>query len=349
MKLALVSDAWSPQINGVVRTLEAVCDALRRAGDGVEVIHPGLFRTLPCPTYPEIRLALNVWPSVGRQLAAMSPDAIHIATEGPLGLAARRYCRRAGLPFTTSFHTRFPEYIEQRFFLPARHGYRFLRWFHNAAQRMLVATPSLRRELEACGFTRAAPWTRGVDTQLFHPQRRREPDLPRPVHLYVGRVAVEKNLEAFLSLDLEGSKLIVGDGPQRAPLQARYPEAMFVGAKHGEELACYYASADVFVFPSLTDTFGLVMLEALASGTPVAAFPVTGPVDVLSDPRAAAMDACLKTAIARALNLRRSDCRAFGEHHSWQVCATMLRDALAPVKAPSGERGLWCAKAQAWM
>lgn len=332
MKIALVTDAWAPQINGVVRTLQMVVKEIEAAGHGVEVINPSQFKTLPCPTYPEIRLSVNAWPAVSKRLSLLQPDVIHIATEGPLGLMARHYCVKRRLPFTTSFHTKFPEYIEKRFWIPAKTGYRFMRWFHRKAERMMVATPSLKRELEARGFTHCTPWTRGVDTVLFHPHRRVVLPYPAPILLYVGRVAVEKNIEAFLSMDVPGTKLVVGDGPQRAELEARFPDAVFIGAKHGEELASIYASADVFVFPSLTDTFGLVMLEALACGTPVAAFPVTGPIDVMTDDRVGSLSDDLAQATQQALKLNRSQCRDYAEGYSWQQCAAMLLEAFAPIR-----------------
>lgn len=337
MKLLLATDAWMPQINGVVRTLQTVCEEINKLGYIVEVLHPALFRTIPCPTYPEIRLAINAFYRLPQMIDAAAPDAIHICTEGPIGLAARRYCLRRGLPFTTSFHTKFPEYIAERFYVSARYGYCFMRWFHAPAMRMLVATPSLMQDLELKGFRNCQRWTRGVDTRLFHPDKRSDMPFERPIQLYVGRVAIEKNIEAFLSLETGGTKLVVGDGPQRAQLEARYPQARFAGAQHGEALAQYYASADVLVFPSLTDTFGLVMLEALASGTPVAAFPVTGPIDVITDPSVGALDQSLQQAISSALTRDRARCRTYAEGYSWQHCATMLLDALAPI-SPASEQ-----------
>ncbi|MGE0724536.1 MAG: glycosyltransferase family 4 protein, partial [Alphaproteobacteria bacterium] len=259
MRLALVTDAWFPQVNGVVRTLSTVRGELERAGHRVDVVSPDQFRTVPCPTYPEIRLALGARGRMARRLAEIAPDAIHVATEGPLGMAARAWCRRRGVPFTTSFHTRFPEYVEARIGLPRRWLYAWLRRFHAAAAGVMVATPSLMDELAGYGFGNLRLWSRGVDTALFRPGPKDLYDLPRPVFLYVGRVAVEKNVEAFLSLDLPGSKVVVGDGPQRAELERRHAGAVFLGAKTGDELARHFAAADVFVFPSRTDTFGLVM------------------------------------------------------------------------------------------
>ncbi|MGZ8219627.1 glycosyltransferase family 4 protein, partial [Methylomagnum sp.] len=294
MKLALITDAWSPQINGVVTTLRTTCEQFRAAGHEVETITPDQFRNWPCPSYPEIRLALGCGGKLRARLDALWPDAIHIATEGPLGLAARNYCRQRGLPFTTSFHTRFAEYVNLRTGVPLGWGYGLLRWFHNGAERTLAATPALRDELQSRGFKNPVLWSRGVDTDLFKPYGKDFLPDARPVLVYVGRVSVEKNIEAFLGLDLPGAKLVIGDGPQREELERKYPAARFVGYKHGEELARHIAAADAFVFPSLTDTFGLVMLEALACGVPVAAFPVRGPLDVILDERVGCLDADLK-------------------------------------------------------
>lgn len=336
MRILLVTDAWYPQVNGVVRTLDTVSRTLRDEGHAVDIVSPDAFRTLPCPTYPEIRLALNPGPTIARRIDAFAPDAIHIATEGPLGTAARRQCLRRGLPFTTSFHTKFPEYIQARFRVPVSWGYRFMNWFHGPAERVMVATDTIMAELKGWGFTNTVKWSRGVDTALFHPLGAETVPaglrgLARPLFLNVGRVAVEKNIEAFLKLDLPGTKVIVGDGPQRAELECRFADAIFVGARHGEDLARHFAAADVFVFPSLTDTFGLVLLEALASGTPVAAFPVPGPLDVIADPAVGCLDTDLAKAAHRALSLDRAACRAYALNQSWQACAEQFRDYLAPL------------------
>ena len=296
MKILIVTDAWHPQVNGVVRTLGHV--AREAAALGIEIVFlaPGEFRTLPMPSYPEIRLALTHPGAVARKLDTIKPDAIHIATEGPLGHAMRRVCIRRSLPFTTSFHTRFPDYLAERLPLPERWtreiAWAWLRNFHSAGAAVLAATPTLASELAGRGFKNVKIWPRGVDAELFRPRQRAVLDLPRPIFLTVGRLAVEKNVEAFLALDLPGSKLVVGDGPARAHLARHYPQAVFLGARQGEALAEIYAAADVFVFPSRTDTFGLVLLEALASGVPVAAFPADAPRDV----------------IGQILNLRRSAC-----------------------------------------
>ncbi len=331
MKLLLVTDAWAPQVNGVVRTLESVAERLRARGNAVDVVHPGLFNTVPCPTYPEIRLAALPGRKLRRLADESAPDAIHVATEGPLGIAARRYCVARGLPFTTSFHTRFPEYIHARCRLPVAWTYRAMRWFHGRAARVMVATRSVEDELRAHGFTNTVRWSRGVDTELFRPRPEALP-FAQPIHLYVGRVALEKNIEPFLRLDLPGTKVVVGDGPQRRALEARYPDVRFLGAKHGEELARAYAAADVFVFPSRTDTFGLVMLEALASGVPVAALPVPGPLDVIGDSGVGVLDEDLAAACRRARDIPRGQCRDFARKHSWDACAELFASHLERIE-----------------
>jgi glycosyltransferase involved in cell wall biosynthesis len=267
MRILVATDAWHPQVNGVVRTLTMMAGAAQALGNDVSFLTPQSFPTFAMPSYPDLRVALPGAAKIARLIAEARPDSIHIATEGPIGLAVRRYCRRRGLPFTTSFHTRFPEYISARLPIPESWSWSALRWFHGASQAVMAATPALAGELRGCGFRNVVLWPRGVDAQLFRP-RAVDLGLPRPVFLSVGRVAVEKNLEAFLELDLPGTTVVVGDGPARATLQRKYPQAVFLGARHGEPLAEAYAAADVFVFPSKTDTFGLVLLEALASGVP---------------------------------------------------------------------------------
>lgn len=341
-KLVLVTDAWTPQINGVVTTLQQMCQQLQQQGIQIEVIHPGLFRNLPCPTYPDIRLALDIW-RLPKMLQAAQADAYHIATEGPLGLAARRYLNRQQLPFSTSLHTKFPEYVHSRCALiPLAWGYRFLRWFHRPSRHVLVTTLSNADELSAQGLSNLVVWGRGVDTELFRPQPR-HPQLAEPMQhcgqpllLYVGRVAVEKNLEAFLQLPFPARKRVVGDGPARTELEKRYPEVEWVGFKRGQALAQEYAQADVFVFPSRTDTFGLVMLEAMACGTPVAAYPVTGPIDVVQPGVSGFLDEDLARAVQRCLQLDRSLCRRAAEGFSWQACAERFRQHLVPIHANSG-------------
>ncbi len=327
MRVLIVSDAWHPQVNGVVRTLSTVATELAALGHQIEVIGPDRFRTAALPTYPGIRVAVAPGRHVRALIESFRPDALHIATEGPLGHAARRWALRRGMAFTTSFHTRFPEYLHARTRLPPGWAYAWLRRFHNAGAGTMVATDSLRRELAARGFRQVRAWTRGVDLARFTPAPPGEAGdaaYARPVFLYVGRVAVEKNLPAFLSLDLPGTKLVVGDGPQRRALAQAYPDARFVGERHGAALARSYAEADVFVFPSLTDTFGLVLLESLASGTPVAAYPVTGPADVLEGaaPGVGALDHDLRAAALRALATgNRAACRTHAERFSWRACA----------------------------
>jgi glycosyltransferase involved in cell wall biosynthesis len=336
LHVAVVSDAWYPQVNGVVRTLATTAEQLQHRGHRVTFVTPDRFRTVPCPTYPEIRLALFPDRRVAELLDAAHPCAIHIATEGPLGYAARRYCLSRGLPFTTAYHTKFPEYVQARTGIPAAWTYRVMRRFHGPSSGVMVATASLRRELEANGFTNIRDWTRGVDVRLFHP-RPSILDLPRPILMYVGRVAVEKNIAAFLELDHPGTKVVVGDGPQRPDLARQHPEVVFVGSKQGEALAAHYASADVFVFPSRTDTFGLVLIEALASGVPVAAYPVPGPLDVIADSGAGVLDEDLNRAVAGALTVDREVARARGLEFTWARCAEMFLENLQPFYPAAGE------------
>jgi glycosyltransferase involved in cell wall biosynthesis len=329
VRILIATDAWQPQINGVVRTLGRVAAELRALGHAVEVIGPDRFRTLPCPTYPEIRLALLPGRRLGRMIEAFKPDAIHISTEGPIGRAARAWCLRHGRPFTTAYHTKFPEYVRARLAVPLAWSYAAMRRFHAPSAAVMVATDSIAAELEARGFRNIRRWSRGVDTELFRPREKSFLDLPRPIHLYVGRVAVEKNLEAFLALDLPGSKLVVGDGPLLSELKRRHPDAHFAGARQGEELARYYGAADLFVFPSRTDTFGLVLLEALASGLPVAAYPVPGPLDVIDGSGAGALDEDLARAVEAARRIDPSRCRALALEYSWTRSARQFMANLA--------------------
>jgi glycosyltransferase involved in cell wall biosynthesis len=317
----IVTDAWHPQINGVVRSIELVARELESRGIVVKLLTPAEFKTFPMPGYGEIRLSRTLVKPVFSRIEASGADAIHIATEGPLGIMARRWCRKNGFAFSTAYHTQFPEYLRARLPVPLRWSYRFLRWFHGAATYCLVGTPHLKKLLEERGFTNAVIWQKGVDTALFNPSRRGELPYPRPVFLYVGRVAVEKNIEAFLALDLPGTRLVVGGGPSLDKLRAEYPGATFLGPRQGEELARLYASADAFVFPSKTDTFGLVLLEALASGTPVAAYPVTGPIDVIGNAPVGILDNDLGIAARRALDVSRDACRAYAEQFSWAASA----------------------------
>jgi len=343
MKLALVSDAWRPQINGVVRTLETTVGKLRQRGWTVETITPDLFRSIPCPSYPEIRLAIGAGREVARRLATFQADAIHIATEGPLGWAARRWCIERGRSFTTSFHTRFPDYVALRTGLPPSWFWPVVRRFHAPATRIMAATQILADELAGQGLRQMHRWSRGVDLELFTPDAPRLAamvGLPRPIQLYVGRVAVEKNIDAFLDAPVNGSKVIVGDGPARAQLEQRYPMAHFLGALHGAQLASAYATADVFVFPSRTDTFGLVMIEALATGTPVAAFPVHGPLDIIGGAQAmiGAMAEDLESAIRKALTARPVACAAEAHKYSWDACTDQFVAGLSLPPAPQFRR-----------
>ncbi len=331
LRLALVTDAWSPQVNGVVRTLQTTVERLRAHGGDVLVISPDRFPSLPCPTYPEIRLALTRPGAVGRLIEAHRANAVHIATEGPLGLAARRHCLRVRRTFTTSFHTRFPDYVEARTGIPARFGWTFLSWFHRPARAVLVATPTLAAELAGHGLKQTRIWSRGVDLARFRaglPAPAAYAGLARPILLNVGRVAVEKNLEAFLSLDVPGSKVVVGDGPALAGLKARFPDALFLGALSGEALARAYAGADLFVFPSRTDTFGLVLVEAMASGLPVAAYPVPGPLDVVADSGAGVLDEDLGAAVIAALRIPRAAALARARDFSWDAAVGQFEAAL---------------------
>jgi glycosyltransferase involved in cell wall biosynthesis len=332
-RILIVTDAWKPQVNGVVRTLSTVVEELRAMGHVVEVIGPDRFRTVPCPTYPDISLSLLPRRRLVRLIEAFKPDALHIATEGPLGLSARRWAKQTGFAFTTAFHTRFAEYIQARTGIPVRPIYAWMRRFHGASHGTMVATQSLRDELSSRGFRNIRSWSRGVDLDLFKPLPREEWDLPRPIFIYIGRVAVEKNIGAFLNLDLPGSKVVVGGGPQLASLQREYPNVTFTGPRYGEALARAYAGADVFVFPSLTDTFGLVLLESLACGTPVAAFPVTGPKDVLtnSDGKIGSVNPDLRVAALDALTADRLACRVHAERYSWRACAEIFLSHLVPL------------------
>lgn len=337
MRILIVTDAWEPQVNGVVRTLRSVRRELEQEGHAVHVISPDQYGSLPCPTYPEIRLAMALPATVGRAIAAFAPNAVHLATEGPLCLAARRWCLRNGIPFTTAYHTHFPDYVSQRTGLPAEWFWTYIRWFHGPARAVLVSTPSVMEQLRAHGLAQVRRWGRGVDLDCFTPDAPPPAlfaELPRPIQLYVGRVAVEKNIGAFLSNAHPGSKVVVGDGPARAELQAAHPQAHFLGAMSGRELAGAYAGADVFVFPSRTDTFGLVMIEALACGTPVAAYPVTGPVDIVT-PETGALAEQLEAAIAAAMACDRAVCAVYGASFTWAASARQFLDGLHPF---SGEQ-----------
>jgi len=320
MRILIVSDAWLPQVNGVVTSLQSLIGELHELGHEVRLLSPADFRAFPCPTYPEIPLVWDIW-RVGPVIRAFRPDCVHLATEGPLGWAARYWLTRRGMAFSSAIHTRFPEYVHTRWpWLPLRWGYALLRAFHRPSRAVLVSTERLREEFRCWRLSHLVIWRKGVNTRLFAPGAR-HPGKERPIFLYVGRIAPEKNLEAFLALDLPGEKQVIGDGPQRAELQARYPEANFLGYRHGHELAEAYAGASVLVFPSRTDTYGLVMLEALACGTPVAAFPVPGPLDVVEEGVSGVLDEDLRRACLAALVLDRQRCAELAGRQSWRASA----------------------------
>jgi glycosyltransferase involved in cell wall biosynthesis len=332
VRIAIATDAWMPQVNGVVRTLQSVRAELERQGHEVLVVSPDLFYSMPCPTYPEIRLAFARTAAVGKMLADFRPHAIHLATEGPVCLAARRWCLAQRFPFTSAYHTQFPDYVSARIGIDPEWIWRYITWFHWPAQAVLASTPSIAATLRAHGLERIRHWGRGVDLAIFGPDVVPDPAIKKltgPIQLYVGRVAIEKNIEAFLQSDHPGTKVIVGDGPARAMLEAKYPDVRFLGPKFGADLAAAYAAADVFVFPSKTDTFGLVMIEALASGLPVAAYPVIGPVDVLN-PAVGVMHEDLSMAITAALKLNRKACADYGRGFTWEASARQFLEALAP-------------------
>jgi len=346
MKVLVATDAWRPQVNGVVRTLGSLARAAAKLGVEIEFLSPDGFSTFPVPTYPGLRLALPSAKRIAERVERAKPDAIHVATEGPIGYAVRSYCLRAGRPFTTSYTTRFPEYIAARSPIPEAWIYGILRRFHAAAAVTMVATPSLMKELSGRGFANLGMWTRGVDVDLFRPDRAIDLDFPRPIFMSVGRVAVEKNLPAFLALDLPGTKVVIGAGPQEAELKRRFPGTKFLGQLDNGILAAHLAAADVFVFPSLTDTFGIVQLEALASGVPIAAFPVTGPRDVIGNNPIGVLNEDLHSACMQALWISRESCREFALRYSWEnsarqfiaharkVAASAVGDSEAPSSVP---------------
>lgn len=342
-RILIATDAWHPQINGVVRTLERLGRHLPELGSSAIMLTPEGFWTVPCPTYPEIRLAVTSPGQVARRLDAINPDHVHIATEGPIGFAVRRWCLRTERIFTTSYHTRFPEYLAARLPVPVDWTYEVLRRFHNAGAGCMVATRSMEEELKERGFNNLMRWSRGVDSELFRPGRNPDAlDLPRPIWLYVGRVAVEKNIDAFLDLDLPGSKVVVGDGPALEGLRRTHPEVSFLGATVGSELADIYSASDCFVFPSRTDTFGVVMLEAMASGLPVAAFPVAGPLDVVGGTGAGVLDEDLRAAALRAIHISRETCRAVALRSSWRAATQQFLDNVKEVHGwgPGADRQL---------
>jgi len=339
MKIAIISDAWHPQINGVVNSMQHTRDDLEQFGHQVKMFTPQDFNTIPCPTYPSIRLSVMPGGKLSRLLEDYAPDTIHISTEGPLGMAARSWCNKRKLRFTTAYHTQFPQYVTLRAPVPLSWGYGVMRWFHKPSQAVMVPTASVQNELKEQGFgEKVKLWSRGVDTDLFRPQKGVDLGLPRPINMYVGRVAVEKNIGDFLNLDLPGSKLVIGDGPDLESLKKKYPEVCFVGFKTGEDLAAHIACADVFIFPSRTDTFGLVLLEALACGVPVAAYPVTGPIDVITSKKVGCLDNDLKAATLAALKLKRADCRAYALNYTWEAASRTFESHLVqcrPATQPS--------------
>ncbi|CAM3825036.1 glycosyltransferase family 4 protein [Polynucleobacter antarcticus] len=334
MKIMIITDAWDPQVNGVVRTLKQTRAELIGMGHEVEMITPNAFTTIPCPTYPDISLSILPGKLVSKLIKAFAPDAMHIATEGPLGLSARAYAIKNKLPFTTAYHTRFPEYVKARIGVPLSWTYTFLRWFHGPSNAVMAPTIVVKNDLEAYGFTNVVLWSRGVDLSIFKVQESKALNTAHPIFLYVGRVAIEKNINAFLEIDLPGSKWVVGDGPAMAGIKEKYPNIHYLGVLQQEELAKVYAAADVFVFPSKTDTFGLVLLEAMACGTPVAAYPVTGPIDVLGDSLAGAMHHDLRTACMQALKIPREVARAHAEKFSWRAASEQFAHHLQPVASP---------------
>ena len=333
IKLAIVTDAWEPQVNGVVTTLGKTRDTARQLGHTVRVINPNACKTIPCPTYPEIKLAMNPGRHVRREIEDFKPTHIHIATEGPLGMFTRRYCIKNNLAFTTSYHTQFPEYIRERFPIPLAISYAYFRNFHSKATRTMVGTPHLRKLLEERNFKNIALWSRGVDHSIFKPSDKNFLSYERPIWIYVGRVAVEKNIEAFLELDLPGTKVVIGDGPAANELKTKYDNVKFEGYKFGQELATYISSGDAFVFPSVTDTFGVVMIEAMACGLPVAAFPVTGPRDVVRNDVTGCLREDLDEACLAALELNPADCIDQAQEYTWEKATQQFIDNLTPASS----------------
>jgi len=331
MKIMIITDAWEPQINGVVRTLKQTRKELTLMGHEVDMITPLEFRTLPCPTYPDISLSILPAKKVSRRIKAFNPDAIHISTEGPLGLAARSFAIRNKIPYSTAYHTRFPEYVHARIKIPLAWTYRFLKWFHDPSCAVMAPTPAVMQDLQKYGFTNVVLWSRGVDLDRFQYQESNLINLPKPIFLYVGRVTVEKNIEAFLSLDLPGSKVVVGDGPALAFLKDNYPNATYLGGKSQADLPPYYSAADVFVFPSRTDTFGLVLLEAMACGLPVAAYPVSGPIDVIGQSGSGVLNEDLREACLEALKIPKEAAIAHAKLYSWKAASEQFAKHLVPV------------------
>jgi len=340
MRIVIVTDAWAPQTNGVVSTLRQTISCLEQFGHEVYLVTPRMFHSMPCPTYPEIRLSLFPSRKLASYISEFQPQAIHIATEGPLGFAARSFCVRNGLNFTTSYHTQFPQYLRSRFPIPTSWSYRALRWFHGAATHCMVSTPTVRAQLAEQGFRNLAYWKRGVDTELFRPRGKDFLQLPRPIAACVGRVAIEKNVDAFLRMPWSGTRLVIGDGPELPRLKAQYPDAVYAGYRFGEDLAQHIAASDVLVFPSRTDTFGLVSLEAMACGVPVAAYPVAGPIDVIDDGVTGALDEDLARATWRALIVDPQACRDRALRSGWDMCSREFEANLVPCHLQRATRSM---------
>ena len=333
MKIVIITDAWKPQVNGVVNSLSKIAEGLTQKGHNVEIIGPNQFKTIACPTYPSIRLALFSKKKLKKLLFKIKPESIHIATEGPLGLAGRKICIQNKWRFTTSYHTRFPEYIKARIPIPLWLTYKFLKNFHSAAHKTLVPTISIKKMLESRGFKNIDIWSRGVDQNIFKPAKKKEESsYTKPVMVYVGRVSVEKNIEDFLKININGSKIIIGDGPDLRKLKHKYKNVIFLGEKFGKELANIVASSDVFVFPSLTDTFGIVLIEALACGIPVAAYPVSGPIDIIENGVNGSLNRDLETAIKDALKISKEECIKKAKQYTWQSSTNQFESSLTPIK-----------------
>ncbi len=323
-KILIVTDAWHPQVNGVVRTLSYLVKELKKEKHDVHLITPQEFLTLPCPTYPEIRLSINAYPKIYDKIKKINANIVHIATEGPLGFFARRYCIKNNIKFTTSLHTKFAEYINERIHIPVSIGYSFLRYFHKPSNKILVTTENMKKELMNRNFKNLVVWTRGVNSNIFGKIKKAEISKPAPIFIYVGRVAIEKNIKAFLDIDIQGSKIVVGAGPQLDELKKKYKDVLFTGMLEEKEVAAYLAASDVFVFPSKTDTFGIVIIEALAAGVPVAAYPVTGPLDILQNTKVDCLDLDLKTSILKALKIKKEDCKEVAKQYTWENCAKIF-------------------------
>ena len=334
-RILIGTDAWTPQVNGVVRTMETTVRILQKQGHVVEIIEPNQYRGFPCPSYPEIQLCMPPGSRIAKIIDTFRPDRVHIATEGPIGLALRRICGMRGYRYTTSYHTKFPEYVRDLLKIPTRFGYQFMRWFHRYSDGLMVATNSLEQELIKHRFTmRMVRWSRGVDLELFRPQPKTLFDFPRPIMLYVGRISKEKSIEDFLVLKTPGTKVVVGDGPIRGQLEQQYPEVKFLGYQSGETLARTFANADLFVFPSRTDTFGLVQVEALACGVPVAAYPVVGPIDIIENEKVGALDENLGRAVERALALGDpAECVKLAQTYTWENCTQQFIENTVPMRA----------------